>query len=51
MNSFIRDLTPVQQVGALFIVLFGLLLLTTAALAVAGLRSRPDGPAGEARRE
>ncbi len=47
MNRLLRDLTPTEQVGALFIFVFGLLTLVTAALVVLSVRERePD----EARR-
>ena len=42
MNRFLRSLTPAEQVGALFILVFGLLTLVTAALIVLSVRSRHD---------
>jgi phosphatidate cytidylyltransferase len=43
MNQFLRNLTPTQQVGTLFITVFGLLVLTTMALVLVGLREQ-QGP-------
>lgn len=45
MNRWLRSLTPEQQVGALFVIVFGLLLVLTAALLVLTLRSRHDAQA------
>ncbi|MGY8903766.1 MAG: phosphatidate cytidylyltransferase [Burkholderiales bacterium] len=50
MNAFLRSLTPSQQIGALFLVVFGLLLLATVVLFVKSLRERSDDAAGEAQR-
>lgn len=40
MNQFFRNLSPSQQVGALFIVVFGALLLASIALFVSSLQER-----------
>jgi phosphatidate cytidylyltransferase len=50
MNQFLRGLTPTQQVGALFIIIFGLLLVVSVALIVLSLRERGDSEAANARR-
>ncbi|MFM9880056.1 MAG: phosphatidate cytidylyltransferase [Burkholderiaceae bacterium] len=50
MNSFLRNLTPSQQVGALFLVVFGLLLLATVVLFARSLRERSDDAAGDEQR-
>lgn len=53
MNQFLRSLTPSQQVGTLFIAVFGILALTTVFIVLRGLREqeRPhdDMRAGELR--
>ena len=43
MNSFLRHLTPSQQVGLLFVVVFGTLLLATAVAFGLSLRDRREG--------
>ncbi len=48
MNQFLRRLTPGEQVGLLFVVLFGLLLLATVVLFMLSLRER-ETPHGQAR--
>lgn len=48
MNKLLRSLTPTEQVGALFILVFGLLALVTAALVVLSVRSRHDASAQRA---
>jgi phosphatidate cytidylyltransferase len=42
MNRWLRSLTPSEQVGALFVLVFGLLVLVTAVLVVLSARSRQD---------
>ena len=50
MNSFLRNLTTSQQIGALFIVMFGVLSLATLWCFVRSLREHPsDDPLSEAR--
>lgn len=50
MNSFLRGLTAAQQVGALFVVVFGILSIVTAWVFVHSLREHHDnGPGSEAR--
>ena len=51
MNSFLRSLTPEQQVGLMFVLLFGLLLLATGASVLMSLRERRRGEADEARHQ
>ena len=48
MNQFLRQLTPGQQVGLLFVVLFGLLLTGSITIFTLSLRER-DSVRGEAR--
>lgn len=48
MNQFLRSLTPSQQVGTLFIAVFGILVLTTVAAFLLTLRERST-PHHEAR--
>ena len=40
MNQFLRNLTPGQQVGLLFVILFGMLMIATITLLVVSLRER-----------
>ena len=47
MNQFLRRLTPGEQVGALFVVLFGLLLTATVVIFALSLRER-ESPRGQA---
>ncbi len=42
MNSFLRGLTPGQQVGLLFVIVFGLLLLVSTASLVVSLKDRHE---------
>ena len=42
MNRFLRSLDATQQVGALFIIVFGLLFIATAALLTLSLRERAE---------
>ena len=42
MNQFLRNLTAEQQVSALFIIVFGLLFLTSATVFMLLLRERGD---------
>ncbi|GAB4204564.1 MAG: phosphatidate cytidylyltransferase [Tibeticola sp.] len=51
MNQFFRSLSPDQQVGALFILVFGLLGLASVAALLLSLRERPDTPEAEAAAE
>jgi phosphatidate cytidylyltransferase len=44
MNQFLRNLTAEQQVSALFIFVFGLLFITSAAVFMLTLRERGDTP-------
>ncbi|HSV51039.1 MAG TPA: phosphatidate cytidylyltransferase [Burkholderiaceae bacterium] len=50
MNQFLRSLTPTQQVGALFLIVFGLLMVASVVLVVLSLRDRGDDEAAQARR-
>jgi phosphatidate cytidylyltransferase len=50
MNQFLRSLTPTQQVGALFLIVFGVLLIVSVVLIVLSLRERGDDEASQARR-
>ncbi len=49
MNQFLRNLTPGQQVGALFLIVFGILIAISAWNFVALLRQRDDDPESQAR--
>ncbi|MDR7379972.1 phosphatidate cytidylyltransferase [Rhodoferax ferrireducens] len=48
MNQFLRSLTASQQVGALFILVFGVLVLASGALLLVSLRERRDDSFGAA---
>lgn len=48
MNQFLRSLTPGQQVGALFLLIFGVLMLLTVAAFLASLRERRSDTISEA---
>ena len=52
MNSFLRSLSTTQQIGALFLVVFGVLSLVTLWAFVRGLRETPaeDADAAAARK-
>lgn len=50
MNSFLRSLSPGQQVGLLFVALFGLLLLLSIGAFLASLREHPDTTEGDSAR-
>ena len=49
MVGFLRRLTPDQQVTVLFLLVFGVLALATAALVIVSLRERAHDESGEAR--
>ena len=44
MNQFLRNLTPTQQVAALFLIVFGLLVLVSVAAFLLTLRERATRP-------
>ena len=48
INTFMLSLQPSQQVGLLFVLLFGLLSITSVYAVVQTLRERPDGALGDA---
>ena len=50
MNQFLRSLTPDQQVGLLFVLVFGILLLGSAIVVVMSLREPVDESRRESRR-
>ena len=51
MYFYLKNLTPSHQVGALFVLVFGILLLVTAVNFVLSLREYPDDAQGEQRRQ
>ena len=51
MNQFLRSLTPDQQVGLLFVLVFGFLLLCSGAIVVGSLREPLDESRRDRRRE
>ena len=51
MNTFLRSLSTTEQIGALFLVVFGVLALITLWAVVRGLReARHDDPEAQARK-
>ncbi len=48
MNQYLRSLNPTQQVGLLFLVIFGILILISAAAFLLSLRERKEGLHDEA---
>jgi phosphatidate cytidylyltransferase len=48
MNAFLRNLTPTQQVAALFVIVFGLLTVISIATLLVGFRERRNAAHGEA---
>jgi len=48
MNQFLRSLSGTQQVGAMFVLVFGVLLLASGALLLLSLRERDDNAFGAA---
>ncbi|MFP8778602.1 phosphatidate cytidylyltransferase [Hydrogenophaga sp. RWCD_12] len=51
MTSFLRSLTPDQQVSLMFVLLFGLLLLASGASVLVSMRERRRGDGGEPSRD
>jgi phosphatidate cytidylyltransferase len=50
LNKYLRNMTASDQVGALFILVFGLLVLASVVLLLLSLREQPDHPEQESRR-
>jgi phosphatidate cytidylyltransferase len=50
LNKYLRSMTASEQVGALFLLVFGVLVLASVVLLLLSLRERPDHPQHEARR-
>jgi phosphatidate cytidylyltransferase len=50
MYFFLKNLTPGQQIGALFLIVFGLLLLASVAAVILSLKEYSDDEAGDLRR-
>jgi phosphatidate cytidylyltransferase len=48
MYYYLKSLTPTQQIGALFILVFGILLLASVVSFLVSVRERGDGPGAEA---
>src|ERR1017187_4154316 len=47
MFLYLKNLTPTQQIGALFVFVFGLLLLASVAAFLLSVRDRSDDPNAE----
>jgi phosphatidate cytidylyltransferase len=50
MNQYLRSLSATQQVGAMFLLVFGCLALAGVLLFLLTIRERPEGPLADARR-
>lgn len=50
MYVFLKNLTPTQQVGAMFVIVFGLLLLASVVTFALSLREHAEGEPGDLRR-
>jgi phosphatidate cytidylyltransferase len=50
MYQFLKNLTPTQQVGTLFVIVFGFLLIASAIAFMLSLREEPDEAVAEQRR-
>ncbi|MCF8155649.1 MAG: phosphatidate cytidylyltransferase, partial [Rhodoferax sp.] len=50
MYHYLKNMTPTQQVGALFVIVFGLLLLASVASFLFSVRDHGDDPLAERRR-
>ena len=51
MNHYLKSLTATQQVGAMFLIVFGFLAIASAVLVFLSLHEHPEGPVGEARHQ
>jgi phosphatidate cytidylyltransferase len=51
MYFYLKNLTPTQQVGALFVIVFGLLLLASVTVFMRSIRDYSDDAQGEQRRQ
>lgn len=49
MNQYLRSLSATQQVGAMFIFVFGCLAIAGIVVLLLSIREQPEGPAGEQR--
>ena len=51
MNHYLKSLSASEQVGAMFLIVFGFLAIASSAVLLLSLRDHPDGPAGDTRRQ
>ena len=51
MNQYLRSLSATEQVGAMFLFIFGCLFIASVALLILSLREQNDDAAGEERRQ
>ena len=51
MNHYLKSLTATQQVGAMFLIVFGFLAIASSVVLLMSLREQPEGLAGEARHQ
>ena len=51
MNHYLKGLSASEQVGAMFLIVFGFLALCSAVTVLLSIRDRPDGAVGDARHQ
>ena len=51
MNHYLKSMNATQQVGAMFLIVFGCLALAGIVIFMLSIREHPDGHAGDARRQ
>ena len=51
MNHYLKSLGATQQVGVMFLIVFGFLAIASVVLVFMSLREHPEGPVGEARHQ
>ena len=51
MNQYLKNMSATQQVGAMFLIVFGCLALSGIVVFLLSTREYPEGPAGDAKRQ
>jgi len=51
MNHYLKSLNASEQVGAMFLIVFGFLAACSVVAVLLSIRDQPDGPVGDARRQ
>ena len=51
MNHYLKSLSASEQVGAMFLIVFGFLAVCSVVTILLSIRDQPDGPVGDARRQ